>query len=264
MNSVPPKSAIPVQCKRLVPESRLCQDIARFNLLICILITFTMVFTQGQLSDIKQITKNAVKVCLSDSDFIDLIAAKLSNTVTEKLEIRLNDLTAKYNALEGDMQQLKKVNTELVRKVDHLEQAENGRYLRVYGLAEEGRENVASLIKTKLLAEKMNIKSEVVVEGCYRLGKKAPGKPRPIRIKFASAAMSNIVFSNKKALKGTRIVIAEELTKFRYEILKAAKEKLGRSSAWSWRGSIYVKVDGNKKIVHSIHDLEKFTGEEGA
>ena len=70
---------------------------------------------------------------------------------------------------------------------------------------------------------------------------------RPIIVKFASYRKRNTVFYNKKKLKGSNIMITENLTKKRYDLLKLSLQKLGRNSCWSKDGRILTKYEG--KIV---------------
>lgn len=57
-------------------------------------------------------------------------------------------------------------------------------------------------------------------------------------------------------MKNTKIFIAEELTKKRYELLSLAKEKLGKTNAWSMQGKIYAKKNGKVSLIFNMEDLE--------
>ena len=57
--------------------------------------------------------------------------------------------------------------------------------------------------------------------------KKTRGKIRPIIVKFVRYNDRNIVFRNKKKLKGQKISITESLTKIRMDKLRQAKEIYG-------------------------------------
>ena len=51
-------------------------------------------------------------------------------------------------------------------------------------------------------------------------------------------------------------MITESLTKYRYQLLKAASNKYGIKNTWSSEGHVMVKKDGNKiESIESMDDL---------
>lgn len=55
-----------------------------------------------------------------------------------------------------------------------------------------------------------------------------------------------MILQNRKKLRGSKIIITEDLTKSRLTLFKLAQEKLGRRSAWTRDGTVWVQV-GNEK-----------------
>lgn len=215
-----------------------------------------MVFTQNQLADITNITKSVVKKCFADNDFLENIATLLSKKVGETLEEQIGQLNRRCEKLEDSLQTLKVENKQLSGKIDRLEQSQNSSCLRIYGMKEEVNEDLIAKIETEIFKEKLKV-NEARVLKCYRIGRNRNfTKPRSIFVKLESDKMCQQVCSNRKLLKGSNFVIAEELTRCRYQLLKEAKEKLGRTNAWSWRGSVYVRIGNEKKICSNIEDLK--------
>lgn len=157
---------------------------------------------------------------------------------------------------------LKKENTELKNRVENLEQKMKVSQLRMYGVKEKRGETLSEVV-SKLLVDKNVLDNETGSQdlSCYRIGLLKPGnkKPRPIMIKFRDENQRNLVYSNKRNLKGSKMVLTEDLIKSRYDCLCKAKEKFGKENVWSQSGNIYVKVDGHKHIVKNIMELENIS-----
>ena len=77
--------------------------------------------------------------------------------------------------------------------------------------------------------------------------KETKGKICPIIVKFVRYNDRNIVFRNKKKLKGQKISITENLTKIRMDKLRQAKEVYGFTNVWTNDGKIFFKSDSNAK-----------------
>ena len=96
------------------------------------------------------------------------------------------------------------------------------------------------------------------VEGTHRLGRKAninstredrlPKSGRPIIINFSTYRKRQEIFSNKKKLKGSGLVLTENLTKTRMHLLAKAREIVGVKNYWTVNGRI-VAIRRDKKIV---------------
>ena len=96
------------------------------------------------------------------------------------------------------------------------------------------------------------------IERTHRLGRKAiinssredksPKSGRPIIIKFSTYRKRQEIFSNKKKLKGSGLVLTENLTKTRMHLLAKAKEIVGVKNCWTVDGRI-VAIRRDKKIV---------------
>ncbi|KAG5874013.1 hypothetical protein JTB14_025795 [Gonioctena quinquepunctata] len=81
--------------------------------------------------------------------------------------------------------------------------------------------------------------------------------PRVILVNFVSGVKRNDVIEARRALKDTGSSVYENPTKHRYNILSAAKKKLGNNQAWSSNGKVYIWCahENKRRIVASVGDL---------
>ncbi|KAG5860767.1 hypothetical protein JTB14_009753 [Gonioctena quinquepunctata] len=92
------------------------------------------------------------------------------------------------------------------------------------------------------------------VGSCYRLEKPNAKKSRPVLVNFFNGYTRQIIFSNKKYLKGTKYVIKEDLTKEQSTLFKMAIQKAGK--VWTSSGTVFLKLaDTNITKITSIDDL---------
>ena len=105
-----------------------------------------------------------------------------------------------------------------------------------------------------VINDKLNMEmSQVSIDRSHRLGKrKGPGqKPRAIIVKFTRYKDRQLVFENKKLLKGSGISVTESLTLKRMEHLKKAREQHGFANVWTLDGKKMFKGnDGNPKVYY--------------
>lgn len=143
-------------------------------------------------------------------------------------------------------------------RIDELEQRAKLTKLRIYGLPEVNNSNrdlKESVLK--IFQDKLSV-TDVDLGHCYRIKKKltaASSKHGAVVVEFNNIQHRNAVFFNKKKLKGSKLVIAEELTSRRFNLLSLAKEKLGRDKVWTVGGRLYAKVNGSRKRLSSEDDV---------
>lgn len=217
-----------------------------------------MVFTERQKTELKNISKEITKEILSefmtDNDFLETIAKK----VADKVNKQLKNLSDKVVEMEAKIINIQGENEELYRKVDDLEQKLKLDQLRFYGVPESKNENLKSKIE-EIFASKLAI-NKPNIQQCYRIGKQQQttnSKPRSVIIKFTNVHCRNDVFSRKKNLKGTNMVLGEDLVRSRFGLLTLAKEKLGPKKVWSHEGNILTMAQGRKYWLKSEEDVLK-------
>ncbi|CAH1155050.1 unnamed protein product [Phaedon cochleariae] len=160
-------------------------------------------------------------------------------------------LNAKLESQEG-------IITSLVKRQEKFEKHSRNKNLRIYGLNESEKENSAEVI-LKFCEIKLGVHLENYhIENCYRLGDRQRNKARPLYVKFSSLYHRNKVFNNKKRLKGTGVVIREDLTTEELKLLKACLHKTGSNGkVWTNFGSIFVLGNGEvkPKKIENINEL---------
>ena len=191
-----------------------------------------------------------------------LVCVELKNTNAE--------LKKTNGKLNEEISNLRDENAQLREIIDNQEQYSRRNCLLIHGVAETQREKTDAVV-LDIFQNQLGIPEEAIninyFERSHRLGKVRStdqgrrGSKRPIIEKFTSYRTRNEVFYNKKKLKGSNVVITENLTKKRYSLLKASLDVLGRHSCWTKDGRILTKknnevvqikgwsADGNMELV---------------
>jgi cell division protein FtsB len=238
-----------------------------------------------------------LKVMLtSDSSLLNTLAetiasilvnsADLLEQVTQKLKSSLKeDITQHvYQSVSMDIEQQTNVTSRLQQeqaaltskistledKLDDYEQYSRNNCLLIHGLPEKSKENTnKTAINTIQTHLKLSLSDEDI-DRSHRLGRKQTAdtsdehdrrpRSRPIILKFCSYAKREMVFKIKSKLKGTGIVITENLTAKRMGLLTATKKHEAVASAWSTDGRIQCITTSdeyvNIKNARDLDDLE--------
>lgn len=212
-----------------------------------------MGLTERQKTEFKNIAKELVSELLNDTVFLDTIAKSVAEKVNEQL-------TTKINKLESKISDIQIENEDLRCKIDYLEQNEKSCSLRLYGMNEDNNINLKHEVED-IFSSKLG--HDVKIIECYRAGKRqnSQKKPRVIIMKFENTFHRNLVFSAKKKLKGTKLVLMEDLTKARYNLMMYAKDKIGQKNVWSTGGNIYTMVNNKKVHIRTESDVTDIIGE---
>ena len=213
--------------------------------------------------------------------FQDLVVKRQEADMLNIEKIVEIEITTK--AVKDEMDQLRTENrimkikmAALQDELDAAEQYSRRNCLIFHGLPEEQGEltsdKIMNIVHNQLKipndADTGVIKRDI--DRSHRLGKfnkLASGRqtrsaanqaPRPIIVKFKGYDTRSAVFNVKRELKGTNIMITENLTKTRYALLKKCIEKLGKGKVWSYDGRITSKLSNNTyTVIDSESDLLK-------
>lgn len=194
---------------------------------------------------------------------ITKVCTNFSNQLENKIEKKFNELNEKLNAVQNTLESLKidlRSNSNAIQslelKCDYLEQFVKRNTIQFYGFEERENENIIDLL-LEHINKHLNVPCvKEDIDSIYRAGKKNfANKPRPIKVTFISNVKRNDIFSAKRFSKNTKIMMYEDLTKTRYELLLQAKQKYGKREAWSMGGQVYALQDGKKCLITSIKDL---------
>lgn len=83
-------------------------------------------------------------------------------------------------------------------------------------------------------------------------------KPRPIAVEFCQRWMRDSIYSNKKKLKGTNILITEKLTQPTLKLFLLVKGIKGKQ-CWTSGGRIYFLEGNVKKEIRNEEDVKNIT-----
>lgn len=232
-------------------------------------------------TDIEVICSTIIDKQLRSEDLLEGIAAKVAEKVSDKITDKIIELiTVKLNEqiqtncqkfkseVAADFNDLKERNKRLESKLDDMEQKMKLSCLRVYNVdvdedysADGLRNIVCDIFKSKMNLPNIGVDD---IEYCYlikpsntkrKITRNSRRNPTPIFIKMKSSSLANTVLQKKKILKTHGIGIAEELTRYRYELLMSAKRKLGKKNVWSIGGKVFGVHAGRKIQIRCPEDL---------
>ena len=204
--------------------------------------------------------------------FIDSLSSNIHDTVAQELYeatcIDLEDQNKEIAVLNRKYQDLSVLNEQLNTNLDDLEQYSRRNCLLLHGIRESPNE-----IAENVILETINNKLKLTlkpddIDRTHRIGqlKRKPDasntmpKPRPFIIKFVSYRARFLVFRNKRLLKGSGLLVTENLTRQRNEILQDAKHRSSVESAWSQDGRIVLLLKTKKKVtITTLSELNKVT-----
>nr|CAI5865871.1 unnamed protein product [Callosobruchus analis] len=197
-----------------------------------------MVLTRETRDEIEAAIQAAIGKCIKSDSFIRQIVEKVTEAVTRtlqdtltKLETSMVSLEEKFvteiKNLEDHAKRLEHDKIALEKQVDRLDQANRTCNLRLFNLKEIPHENTREQVM-QILNNKLALRLENGdIQICYRVGKKEENKPRGIFLKVKDQNIKEAIYRKKKLFKGSGIVVREDLTKVRLELLNYAIEKIG-------------------------------------
>ncbi|KAF2892352.1 hypothetical protein ILUMI_13818 [Ignelater luminosus] len=139
----------------------------------------------------------------------ELLEMETYQDKTKNLEMEIESVKKGANKYKDELQQYTRLNS-----------------LRVFNIPEKPGECTDNVIIT-LCKEKLGVDISVADIDCsHRLPAREPNL-KPIIVRFVSRNVKKLVYSKNKLLKGSHIVIKEDLTKERIQLLKQASVKYG-------------------------------------
>ena len=180
------------------------------------------------------------------TESLDALSKKI-----DELETEIKNKDEKIQLLENRVEILEEEKESQGKEIDDLEQYSRRNCLLLHGVVETNAECTDDII-IKTCAEELGIDvKQEDLDRSHRLGKvkRNDNKPRPIIVKFARYAVRNKVFSNKKKLKGKKLLITESLTVYRMKLLDEARQKYGVRNVWTYDGRVMYK-ENNKISVY--------------
>lgn len=165
--------------------------------------------------------------------------------------------------LIDDNERMRNELNELRLRVDDNEQRNRNFCLLLHGVQESPDEKTDDQI-IQIINSEMDINlSYDDIHRSHRLGSKSNrritrsnNRTRPIIFRLISYRKRQEIFYNKRKLKGKDYTISENLTKYKYDLLKESTLKLGKGKCWTVEGRIITKLGGSTKIINSSKDID--------
>ena len=207
-----------------------------------------------RLIDNANFTKQIVNSIL-DSDLIGNMKQELHKS--SQMDISLAADEAAKTAAHVSHLETEKV--KLSNEIDALEQYSRRNCLIVHGVLDTTDPVTAVL---DIINNKLGVPNGCEsIDRCHRLGTSANlsnSRLRPIIVKFMSYQVRQKVFSGKRHLKGTKLLITENLTRRRSELLNKAKTLNNVTATWTSDGCIVCLLSSGRKVsITSVQDLRQ-------
>ena len=159
------------------------------------------------------------------------------NSRFEDIELQNDHLNRDMDAIRESVEDKEEVIQQLLSRVDELEQYSRRECLVLNGVKENPHETEdEDEIVLDVISQKLGVKisSNDDVQRCHRLKTRRPRhspverqSPRPIIIKFVSYTKRQEVFTSKKKLKRSGLVLNESLTATRQAVVVACEQGRG-------------------------------------
>lgn len=209
---------------------------------------------------------------------IQLMQPKIEQMVKDAIQPHLQPLLDKQVILEETVSQLQNNNANLKAKIDLIdmrleeqEQYSRRTSLRFHNVRvpTDQKGNIIQPVDTDGIVLKICNKDLTVPLDIHHIGRSHPiGEAKDgkisIIVRFLTYRQRHMVFSNKRKLKGNKdkMFIAENLTKYRYDLLRQLNgmKKINKvHSFWTHDGSILVKERENSKVkvIKNQSDVDK-------
>lgn len=191
----------------------------------------------------------ALEKFFSDVSKTQALAKSIAEIVKKDFEKILETYEIRINTLE-------KENNNLKRKLDNIEQHNRRNTLRIFGIKETENENVPEIVCDVINKQmELNI-PQTNIEECYRIkNRKNEGesvkRDPAIIVKFSNYQDRRAMYTNKLKLKGSKIVVREDLTKRKLMLVNKSIDKYGRKNVWTSDGKIKVKTESGRIFIVS-------------
>lgn len=200
-------------------------------------------------SEIKLIIKEAIMELFADSNFMNMVTKTIQDKVDEDIKKIKDSIEKNENKVAF-----------LINKIDALEQNEKINNICIYGIQEENQEVLNSKV-VKIINDhtQLNYTTRDIMSS-YRTGnnESLSQKPRPVIVKFKCFETKQALWKNCAKFKGSRLFIAEDLTKKRRELLWELKNTLGKENAWTFNGTVKAKINNKIVKINNEEDYRKY------
>lgn len=193
---------------------------------------------------------------MADKEFVTNFTDKFAEVFMSQLSSGLEQLTSRVNELGDSLINMQVENQVLRREIDALKQAGKRKCLRLIGLPEERNEDLKdALVNMCSNYLQLPLEKDSIVH-VYRAKGKQVSKINPVLVEFSTVQIRDQVLSKRKLLRNTKLILVEDLTKYRHDLLMMAKKKLGSRNVWTVGGHISLFYNNKKHRLQTPEDLE--------
>ena len=187
------------------------------------------------------------------------VADAVSKLLIMPLREELRQRDQKISELEKQVTTLENRVVSLEDELDNQEQYSRRNNLRIWSdsLEENAAENTDQIVLNH--ANKLGVVIAASdIDRSHRVGRRTPGKPRPIIVKMSSYRARCDLYSARKRVKD--VFISEDLTKARTQLLYAARKAKADGyikQTWTTDGKVKVRLqDDTVILVKNLHNLQ--------
>ncbi|CAH1183943.1 unnamed protein product [Phaedon cochleariae] len=197
--------------------------------------------------DLRSNTGDSTMVEAQIKQIIQQVFININTKLDEKFDELQSSLVSAQKRIESNTDKI----LEIDQRMDSMEQHIRRCNLRIYGMDNLGKNDSVHTV-TEFVRNTMKIKDFTTndIESCYKLPRNA------CFVKLANYKTKQSVYNAKKLLKGTKIIIREDLTPFRLKAVNAAASKYGSKNVWTIDGNIRIIIDKNI-VKPSIQDFQQ-------
>ena len=204
----------------------------------------------SQLTGNSDFVTNIVEAMAKCGPILDSVKQAVYESVSIDIAETTTQTTDAARELEKRVAHLERENASLHDENDAQEQYSRRNCLLLHGVPETQVDTDNAVLSVTNEKLGLNLTRECI-DRSHRLGHSSSasnGKPRPIIVKLTSYDTRRKIFGAKRQLKGTRLVITENLTKRRSELLQKARLVDGVVATWTLDGRIVCLVGNGRKV----------------
>jgi hypothetical protein len=193
---------------------------------------------------------------------VDKVYEQLQNLNSDIIKIMDNiekeneRITKKNDELEEKLQERERRLKDHEVRLNNIEQYTRRNSVRIYGIEDTDKDESISKSRSlviKMLKDKLEIDIKPTeIDIAHRLGKYQEDGIRPIICKFVSRTLKKEVIGVRRKLKGSKVVIREDLTAKNAKLLETVSAREEVSTAWSDDGKIIALLLNGKKVRFDI------------
>ena len=196
----------------------------------------------------KLLTNESFIAKLADGLMKDGVLDAIKQNVYNACTLDEQRISTAVESVERLVDDLDNDNKALREELDTIEQYSRCNCLVVHGIPETKEHTSEAVLQ--VFNEQLNVQVTTnCIDRSHRLGRFQPSsnKPRPVIVKYVSYETRRQVFSAKRRRKGCNIVITENLTKRRSELLNRTRTQPDVKAAWTTDGRIVCLLENGEK-----------------